>query len=212
MNQKVDEFLSKATQWQEELEQLQTIALDCMLTEELKWGTPCYTFNGDNVVIIQGFKAYCALMFFKGALLQDAENLLVKPGEHTQAGRQIRFTDVLEIEEKKAVLKAYIFEAIEVEKAGLDVEFKTTTAYTVPEELQQKLHEDSLFKTAFEALTPGRQRAYILHFAEPKQSQTRTARIEKQTQRILNGKGLTDCTCGLTKRRPSCDGSHKHIG
>lgn len=212
MNPKVDEFLNKATAWQEELELLRSIALDCMLTEELKWGSPCYTFEGNNIIILQGFKSYCALMFFKGALLLDAEGLLIKPGENTQAGRQIRFTDIRDIVAKKSQLKAYIFEAIEVEKAGLDVEFKKTTEYTVPEELQQKLDNEPIFKSAFEALTPGRQRAYILHFSEPKQSQTRTARIEKQTERILIGKGLTDCICGLTKRRPSCDGSHKHIG
>ncbi|MFZ4455280.1 MAG: DUF1801 domain-containing protein [Bacteroidales bacterium] len=211
MNPKVDEFLSKAILRQEELEQLRAIALDCMLTEELKWGAPCYTYNGSNIIIIQGFKAYCALMFFKGALLHDAEGWLIKPGENTQAGRQIRFSDKADIERKRATLKAYIFEAIEVEKAGLDVEFKKTTEYSVPEELQQKLDQEPLFKTAFEGLTAGRQRAYILHFAEPKQSQTRLARIEKHTQRILSGKGLTDCTCGLTKRRPSCDGSHKYI-
>ncbi|MDD2798579.1 MAG: DUF1801 domain-containing protein [Bacteroidales bacterium] len=211
MNPKVDDFISKATAWQEELEQLREIALDCMLTEELKWGAPCYTYNGNNIIIIQGFKSYCALMFFKGALLHDAEGLLIKPGENTQAGRQIRITDIRDIVAKKSVLKAYIFEAIEVEKAGLDVEFKETKAYIIPEELQQKLDQEPHFKIAFETLTPGRQRAYILHFSEPKQSQTRTARIEKQTQRILNGKGLTDCICGLTKRRPSCDGSHKYI-
>jgi uncharacterized protein YdeI (YjbR/CyaY-like superfamily) len=192
MNPKVDVYLSKAKKWQEELEKLRMIVLDCQLTEELKWGKPCYTFQKSNIVIIQGFKEYCALMFFKGALLHDANGLLVKPGENTQAGRQIRFTNVQEIDEMEPTLKAYIYEAIEVEKAGLKVDFKETAEFMIPEEFQNKLDEIPALKTAFDALTPGRQRAYILYFSAPKQSKTRESRVEKCMQPILNGKGLDD--------------------
>jgi uncharacterized protein YdeI (YjbR/CyaY-like superfamily) len=189
---KVDEFMSKAPKWQDEFEELRMIILDCGLTEELKWGKPCYTFQKSNIVIMQGFKEYCALMFFKGALLNDANDILMKPGENTQAGRQIRFTNVREIVEMESILKAYISEAIEVEKTGLKVNYKETSEFTVPEEFQNKLDEIPALKTAFDALTPGRQRAYILYFSAAKQSKTRVSRVERHMQQILDGKGLND--------------------
>ncbi len=192
MNPKVDEYLSRATKWQDEMESLRKIILDCQLTEELKWGKPCYTLQKRNIVIIQGFTKYCALMFCKGALLGDANGILIKPGENTQAARQIRFTNGREIVEMEPILKAYIYEAIEVEEAGLEVNYKKTSEFIVPEELQNKADEIPALKTAFEALTPGRQRAYILYFSAPKQSKTREARVEKCMKQILNGKGLND--------------------
>ncbi|WCK55998.1 YdeI/OmpD-associated family protein [Aneurinibacillus sp. Ricciae_BoGa-3] len=210
MNPKVDVYLSKAKKWQEEMEKLRMIILDCGLSEELKWRIPCYTFQKNNIVMIQGFKEYCALGFFKGALLNDANGILIKPGENTQAGRQIRFTNVREIVEMEPILKAYIYEAIEVEKAGLKANFKKNPE-PIPEEFQNKLDEIPALKTAFDALTPGRQRAYILYFSAPKQSKTRESRVEKCMQQILNGKGLNDCTCGLSQKQPYCDGSHKYI-
>jgi uncharacterized protein YdeI (YjbR/CyaY-like superfamily) len=192
MNPKVDTFLSEAQKWQEELEKLRIISLDCGLTEELKWGKPCYTFQKSNIVILQGFKEYCALLFVKGALLSDANGILITQTENTQAARQIRFTNVREIVEMEPILKAYIHEAIELEKAGLKVDYKKTSEFVIPEEFQSKLDEIPALKTAFDALTPGRQRAYILHFSQPKQSKTRESRVEKCMQQILNGKGLND--------------------
>ncbi|OLS33435.1 YdeI family protein [Bacillus sp. MRMR6] len=192
LNSKVDEFINKEEKWKEEFVQLREILLDCKLTEELKWRTPCYTFENRNIAIMQGFKEYCALMFFKGALLNDPNGVLIKPGENSQAQRQIRFTTIQEITEKETILKAYISEAIEVEKAGLEVKFKETTEYIIPEELQNKFDEVPALKTAFEVLTPGRQRAYLLHFSQPKQSKTRESRVAKYMQQILNGKGLND--------------------
>ncbi|AJY73823.1 YdeI/OmpD-associated family protein [Paenibacillus beijingensis] len=192
MNPKVDEFLSKARKWKEEYEKLRNIVLDCELTEEFKWMHPCYTFQNKNIVLIHGFKEYCALLFHKGALLKDAHGILIQQTENVQAARQIRFTDVREIVEMETILKAYIHEAIEVEKAGLEVSFKKTTEFIIPEEFQNKLNEIPTLKTAFEALTPGRQRAYILYFSEPKQSKTRESRVEKCIQQILGGKGLND--------------------
>jgi uncharacterized protein YdeI (YjbR/CyaY-like superfamily) len=192
MNPKVDVFLSKAEKWQGEFEKLRMIILDCQLTEELKWGVPCYTFEKRNIVLIHGFKEYCALLFVKGALLNDAKGILITQTENTQAARQIRFTNVREIVEMEPILKAYIFEAVEVEKAGLKVDFKKTSEFIIPEEFQNKLDEIPALKTAFEALTPGRQRAYILYFSQPKQSKTRVSRVEKCMPRILNGKGLND--------------------
>src|ERR1700737_892290 len=191
MNTKVDIYLSKAKKWQEELEKLRLIILDCQLTEELRWGKPCYTFQKSNIVLIIGFKEYCALLFCKGVLLNDANGILIKPGENTQAARQIRFTNVREIVEMEPILKAYIYEAIEAEKAGLKVNFKKNPE-TISEKIQNKLDEIPSLKTAFDALTPGRQRAYILYFSAPKQSKTRESRIEKCMQQILNGKGLND--------------------
>jgi uncharacterized protein YdeI (YjbR/CyaY-like superfamily) len=192
MNPKVDEFIRDAKKWREEYEALRTIVLDCGLTENLKWGVPCYTFNEKNVIIIHGFKEYCALLFFKGALLADTDRLLIIQTENTQASRQIRFTNVREIIEKEPILKAYIHEAIEAEKSGAKVNFKKTAEFAIPEEFRNKLDATPGLKTAFDALTPGRQRAYILYFSSPKQSKTREARVEKSTQRILAGKGLND--------------------
>lgn len=191
-NPKVDGFLRNAKQWQNEFEQLRLIALDCPLTEDFKWGNPCYTVNGKNVVLIHGFKDYCALLFFKGALLKDAEGILIQQSENTQATRQIRFTSAQEILEMAPIVKAYIQEAIEVENAGLKVDFKETEEFPMPEEFQEILDENPVLETAFEALTPGRQRAYLLHFSAPKQSKTRTSRVEKCIPQILDGKGLND--------------------
>jgi len=192
MNHKVDFFFDKAQKWREELETLRMTVLDCLLTEELKWGVPCYTFQKSNIVLIHAFKEYCALLFFKGALLNDANGILIQQTENVQAGRQIRFTNVGEIIKLESTLKAYIYEAIEVEKAGLKVDFKKPAAFIIPEEFQNKLDEIPGLKTAFEALTPGRQRAYNLYFSEPKLSKTRASRVEKQLQHILIGKGLYD--------------------
>ena len=191
-NPKVDAYLSRAKQWQEEFKKLRMIILDCGLTEELKWGVPCYAFEKSNIVLIHGFKEYCALLFFKGALLKDPKGILIQQTKNVQAARQIRFTSAREIVKMKPILKAYIHEAIEVEKAGLKVDFKETTEFLIPEELQNKLDEIPALKTAFDALTPGRQRAYILYFSQPKQSKTRESRVEKCMQQILNGKGLND--------------------
>jgi uncharacterized protein YdeI (YjbR/CyaY-like superfamily) len=192
MNPNVEFYFSKDKKWQEELKKLKMIILDCQLTEELKWGVPCYTFQNSNVVLIHAFKEYCAILFVKGALLKDSRGILITQTENVQAGRQIRFTNVREIVEMEAILKEYIHEAIEVEKAGLKVDFKKTTEFIVPEEFQNKLNENPDLKTAFEALTPGRQRAYILYFSAPKQSTTRESRIEKWLPQILIGKGLND--------------------
>ncbi|MGA9407928.1 MAG: YdeI family protein [Bacteroidota bacterium] len=192
MNPRVDFFFSKAKKWQEEFEKLRMIALDCGLTEELKWGCPCYTFQKSNIVLIHGFKEYCALLFFKGVLLKDANGILIQQTENVQAARQIRFTNVREIVKSKPIVKAYIYEAIEVEKAGLKVKLKKIQDFTIPEEFQKKLDEIPALKTAFDALTPGRQRAYIFYFSQPKQSKTRESRVEKCMQQILNGKGLND--------------------
>ncbi|MGR2792115.1 YdeI/OmpD-associated family protein [Bacillus subtilis] len=191
-NPKVDEFLSKAKKWKEEFEKLRTIILDCELTEDFKWMHPCYTYNNKNVVLIHGFKEYCALLFHKGALLQDAHGILIQQTENVQAARQIRFTNVQEINELENILKAYIHEAIEVEKAGLKVEVNKIIELNIPEELQNKFDEIPALKTAFEALTPGRQRAYTLYFSQAKQSKTRESRVEKYVQKILDGKGLKD--------------------
>ncbi|MCB7155315.1 YdeI/OmpD-associated family protein [Bacillus stercoris] len=191
-NPKVDDFLNKAKKWKEEFEKLRTIILDCELTEDFKWMHPCYTYNNKNVVLIHGFKEYCALLFHKGALLQDAHGILIQQTENVQAARQIRFTNVQEINEMKTILKAYIQEAIEVEKAGLKVEVNNNIELSIPEELQNKFDEIPELKTAFEALTPGRQRAYTLYFSQAKQSKTRESRVEKYVQKILDGKGLKD--------------------
>jgi uncharacterized protein YdeI (YjbR/CyaY-like superfamily) len=191
-NPKVDFYFSKAKKWQEELELLRTIVLDCPLTEELKWGVPCYAFQQKNVVLIHVFKEYCAILFHKGVLLKDPNSILIQQTENSQAARQIRFTNVREIAETEPILKAYIHEAIEVEKAGLKVDLKETSDFVVPEEFKSKLDELPALKTAFEALTPGRQRAYLLHFAAAKQPKTREARVKKCMPQILDGKGLND--------------------
>ena len=192
MNPKVDFYFSKPTKWQEEIRKLRRIVLDCQLTEELKWGVPCYTFQKRNIVLIHVFKEYCALLFFKGVLLKDPKGILVQQTKHVQAARQIRFTNVREIAKLQAILKAYINEAVEVEKAGLKVNLKKTAEFSIPEEFQTKLDEMPALKKAFQALTPGRQRAYLLYFSAAKQSKTRESRVEKYKQQILKGKGLED--------------------
>jgi uncharacterized protein YdeI (YjbR/CyaY-like superfamily) len=192
MNPKVDKFLKEEERWREEFKKLRGIILECGLAEELKWGKPCYALEERNVVLIHGFKAYCAILFMKGALLKDAEGILIQQTENVQAARQIRFTSVREIVEMEKILKAYIKEAIKVEKAGLEVTYKKTSEFDMPEEFQRKLREMPALKTAFEALTPGRQRGYILYFSGARQSQTREARIEKCADQILDGKGLND--------------------
>ena len=192
MHTSLDSFFKADTKWQKEFEQLRLIVLDCGLTEELKWGKPCYTLQERNIVLIHGFKEYCALLFFKGALLTDAKNILIQQTENVQAARQVRFTNAAQIAKLAIILKAYIFEAIEVEKSGLKVEVKQTSAYEIPVEFKNKLGEMPALKKAFEKLTPGRQRGYLLHFSSPKQSKTRESRIEKCIPQILDGKGLTD--------------------
>lgn len=192
MNPKVDWYFEKASQWQKEYAKLRKIILDTGLTEELKWGNPCYTFNKRNIVLIHGFKEYCALLFFKGALLKDTNRILIQQTENVQAARQIRFTNLKEITKLEPVIKAYIYQAIEVEKAGLKVNLKKASEYKVPEEFQTKLEKNLNLKTAFKALSPGRQRAYLFYFSQPKQSKTRESRIEKSIPQILDGKGLND--------------------
>ncbi|WP_425637657.1 YdeI/OmpD-associated family protein [Algoriphagus yeomjeoni] len=192
MNPKVDFFFDKASKWQKEYKQLRALILDCGLTEELKWGVPCYTHQGNNVVLIHGFKEYCALLFHKGALLNDSEDILIQQTENVQSARQIRFTNLQEIVDMGKILKSYVYEAVEVEKAGLKVELKKTKEYDIPAEFQVKLDSDNVLKEAFYALTPGRQRGYLLHFAAAKQAKTREARVEKLIPQILNGKGLND--------------------
>jgi uncharacterized protein YdeI (YjbR/CyaY-like superfamily) len=192
MNPKVDGFISREKKWQAEYTKLRSIVLDCQLTEELKWGVPCYTFQNSNIVLMHGFKDYCALLFIKGSLLRDPHTILIQQTENVQAGRQIRFRNVQEIIEKEVIIKEYIQEAIEVEKSGLEVNFKKSTEFKMPEEFQSMLYSNSALKAAFEALTPGRQRAYLLYFSSPKQSKTREQRIEKYLEQILAGKGLDD--------------------
>jgi len=192
MNPKVDGFLRNAKKWRDEFQKLRKVCLDCGLTEELKWGKPCYTYQGSNIVLIHGFKEYCALLFFKGALLKDPKGILVQQTENVQAARQIRFTNVREIVEVESTLKAYIKEAIEADKAGLEVSYKKTSEFVIPEEFQNRLDESPALKTAFDALTPGRQRGYVLYFSAGKKSKTRAARIEKCVHQILEGKGLND--------------------
>jgi uncharacterized protein YdeI (YjbR/CyaY-like superfamily) len=192
MNPKVDFFFNKAEKWRDEFEKLRMIVLDCDLNEDLKWGQPCYTFENKNIVLIHGFKEYCALLFFKGALLKDTNGILIQQTENVQAARQIRLTNVREIVELEPILKAYIHEAIEVEVVGLKVNYKKTSDFIVPEEFINKLEEVPGLQDAFDELTPGRQRAYIFYFSQPKQSKTREARVEKYMQQILEGKGLND--------------------
>jgi uncharacterized protein YdeI (YjbR/CyaY-like superfamily) len=211
MNPSVDPFFMNLKVWREELLVLRSLVLECGLTEELKWSAPCYVQGKSNVIIIQGFKEYCALMFFKGALLKDEKGLLRAPGQNTQSGRLIPFTSLEQIIEQADVLKAYIHEAIDNEKAGLKVVHKQVSDYPVPEELTDMFLKKPALKKAFEGLTPGRQRAYLLHFSEPKQSATRVTRIERMENKIMNGKGMTDCWCGLSKRMPTCDGSHRQL-
>ena len=192
MNPKVDWFFNKETKWQKEYEKLRTIVLGCDLTEELKWGCPCYVYQKSNIVLIHGFKEYCALLFFKGALLKDKKKILIQQTENVQAARQVRFTNVKEIDKIKTALKAYIYEAVAVEEAGVKVAYKKTSEYKVPEEFEKKLDKNRTLKTAFEKLTPGRQRAYLFYFSQAKQSKTRESRIEKCMPQILEGKGIDD--------------------
>jgi len=191
-NPKVDAFLRRARKWREELAKLRTVILECGLAEELKWGVPVYTFQNKNIVGINGLKNFCALAFFEGVLLKDSKRILVRPGQHTQAARWVKFTSLQEIAGKTATLKSYIREAIEIEKAGVKIKLKKTSDFKVPEEFQTKLAEAPNLKAAFEALTPGRQRAYLFYFSGAKQSKTRAARVEKCLRQILNGKGLND--------------------
>ena len=211
MNPKINEFFEELTNWKEELQLLRTYVLDCLLIEEEKWKVPCYTYNEKNIVLIHGFKDYFALLFMKGSLLLDSENILIQQTENVQSGRQIRFTTIAQLVAMEATIKAYIFEAIEVEKAGLKIEYKKKEDYTIPEELIEKFKQNTEFQTAFEALTSGRQKGYLLHFSGSNNAKTRSNRIEKYMDKILQGKGMTDCTCGLSKRMPNCDGSHKNL-
>ena len=211
MNQKVEEYLRSVGRWQKELKQLRKIILDCGLIEDYKWKHPCYTLDKKNIVLIHEFKDYCAIDFFKGALLKDLKKILVQQTENVQAERQIRFKSLSEIENLESTIRSYILEAMEIEKAGLKVKMKRTSDFDMPEELKQKFEANTEFKRAFENLTQGRQRGYLLHFSKPKQSETRHSRIEKNMERIFNGKGLTDCVCGHSKRMPNCDGSHKFL-
>jgi len=211
MNPSVDEFLEKTNRWQAELTALRNMMLDCQLIETLKWGQPCYMFNKSNVIILGNFKESCIVSFIKGSLLSDTEKLLQKPGENTQGGRVLRFHSLQEIIENESIIKAYVFEAIEVEKAGLKIAPRDTSTEKVISELLQRFEENPNLKKAFEALTPGRQRAYNMFFEAAKQSSTRLNRIDSYTERILNKKGINDCVCGLSKRMPGCDGSHKQL-
>src|SRR4249919_703842 len=192
INPKADWFFAKDTKWQKEYEKLRTIILDCGLIEELKWGCPCYTFQNTNIVLIHGFKEYCAVLFFKGALLNDPNGILIQQTKNVQSARQVRFTNVREIVKMEKILKAYVYEAIEVERAGLKVKLKKTSEFKIPEEFQERLTKNTSLKKAFDALTPGRQRAYIFYFSQAKQSKTREARVEKYIKQILSGKGLDD--------------------
>jgi uncharacterized protein YdeI (YjbR/CyaY-like superfamily) len=192
MNPKVDFFFDKAKKWQEELKKMRAIVLECHLAEELKWGCPCYTFEKSNIVLIHAFKDYCAFLFFKGALLKDTKGILIQQTENVQAARQVRFTNLKEITKLEKTLKSYIFDAVKVEESGAKVEFKKTTEFKMPEEFKKKLDKSPPLKKAFEALTPGRQRGYLLHFSSAKQEKTRESRIEKCIPQILDGKGLDD--------------------
>jgi uncharacterized protein YdeI (YjbR/CyaY-like superfamily) len=211
MKSEVEIYLDKLDKWKKELSTLRQIIVDCGLTEDFKWMHPSYSDKNKNILLIHEFKDYCAILFNKGALLNDSANILVQQTENTQSARQIRFTSLSEIIQLETVIKAYIYEAVEVERAGLKVKKKETSDFDVPAELKQKFEEDSDLEQAFKNLTEGRKRGYLLHFSQPKQSKTRISRIEKNTGRIFKGKGLNDCICGLSKRRPSCDGSHKQI-
>lgn len=209
MSKDVDEYLSRIDDWKEELSALRAILLGCGVEEYVKWGVPVYMAHDGNIVLLGSFKDHCVLSFVKGVLLSDPDKVLESPGENSQSVRLFRFRSVEEIEEKEALIKAYIFEAMEVEKAGLKVEKKNNEDIVFVEELQNKLDADPLFNEAFFALTPGRRRGYNMYFSSAKQSKSRDARIEKYTPRILNGKGINDCVCGHSKRMPNCDGSHK---
>jgi uncharacterized protein YdeI (YjbR/CyaY-like superfamily) len=211
MNKEVDTYLAKAKKWQKEMFFLRDMLLACQLEEEIKWGKPTYTINKGIVVMIQAFKEHCDLGFFKGALLQDKIGILIKAGENTQAARQMRFTNIKEIEKQSKIIKSYIKEAIALEKNGLKYIAESKAEPITVVELQQIFKKDDALKKAFESLTPGRQRAYLIHFSGAKQSETKIARIHKQASKIMCGKGMNDCTCGLSKRMPNCDGSHNKL-
>ena len=211
MNPTANKYFLDAPQWKEELMQLRKIALGAGLTEMIKWGVPCYVFQESNVVLLGAFKAFCSISFFKGSLMGDPNGILLKPGENSQTVRMIKFTHLDQIRELEPVIRAYIFEAIEIEKTGVKPIVDKSAELAFPEELLQILDQDAAFKSAFTALTPGRQRGYNLFFTAAKQPATRITRIEKYRQQILDGKGINDCTCGLSKKMPSCDGSHKAI-
>ena len=211
MNEEVNKYLKGFKKWKTELTKLREIILEYGLKEEFKWMHPCYTDNGKNIALIHEFKNYCAILFHKGVLLKDPENLLVQQTKNVQLARQIRFTSLPEIEELEPVIKQYIKEAIEIEKSGKKTENKTTSDFNIPQELEQKFEETPDFKKAFENLSVGRQRGYLLHFDKPKQSKTKISRIEKNIERIMDGYGLNDCVCGLSKRKPNCDDSHKQL-
>ena len=211
MNPTANKYFLDAPQWKQELSQLRKIALGTQLTEMIKWGVPCYVFQESNIFLLGSFKAFCSISFFKGSLMKDPQGILSKPGENSQSVRMIKFTHFDQIRELEPVIKAYILEAIEIEKSGAKPILEKSVELEFPEELLQILDQDSAFKTAFSALTPGRQRGYNLFFTAAKQPATRISRIEKYRQQILNGKGINDCTCGLSKKMPSCDGSHKAL-
>ncbi len=211
MDSKIDLYFTNAKQWQEEMKLLRTILIACKLEEELKWGKPCYSFNNQNIVIIQSFKEHCDLGFFNGALLKDPKGLLTKAGEHTQAARQMRFTAIKEVTKLTSVIMSYIKEAIALVEADVKFEPIEKASAIVIDELLELFKKDTKLKKAFEALTPGRQRAYLIYFSAAKQSATRISRINSYAARIMCGKGINDCTCGLSKRMPNCDGSHKYL-
>lgn len=208
MNPEVSQILQDADKWNEEMCLLRDIALECGVSEEVKWKQACYTYNGGNLFIIGAFKKYCAINIFKGSLLKDDANVLTSPGENSQSSKQWRFTDCQTIEANRDLIKQYIFELIEIEKAGIKVKYKSLEDYDIPEELSDLFVSDAAFENAFTSLTPGRQKGYLLFFNAGKQSKTRENRIQKYYERIMNGKGMNDCVCGKSKRMPNCDGSH----
>lgn len=210
MDQKIESYFQENSQWLHEMAALRILLLESGLKEQYKWRVACYIFEGKNIALIGAFKSYCAMGFFKGSLLEDKEKMLVSQTTNVQSSRLLTFKSLSEIELKKEVIKKYITEAIEMEKAGLKVVFKKTTEFPVPEELKVLFERESEFHQSFNALTPGRQRGYLLHFNGAKQPTTRMDRIVKCKARILIGKGLNDCICGKSKRMPNCDGSHKH--
>ncbi len=211
MNPAVDAFMDTAKKWPQELKALRAILLQCNLTEELKWGAPCYTYAKSNILILHAFKAYCAIGFFKGALLEDPLGLLVKAGENSQLGKQFRFSGVAEINEQAKHIKSFIKAAIEIEQSGVKAPQQPSAEIAIPDELSAAFKDNAAFKSAFQKLTPGRQRAYLIFFTAPKQSATRATRIAKYVNQIMDGKGINDCTCGLSKKMPGCDGSHKQL-
>ncbi len=211
MNQNCDDFFENVDKWNSELNELRKIVLETGLTEEFKWKQPCYTFQGTNLVMVSSFKDFAFVSFLNGSILADTENILVKPGENSQFSRLMRFYSEEEVKKLKPILLAYLYEAIEAEKAGIKPIVNKEKVLEFPEELLQKFEQDAKFKAAFEALTPGRQRAYNIYFTGAKQSKSRMSRIESYTERIMKGFGFNDCTCGLSKRMPNCDGSHKQL-